>query len=128
MYQASVENRGDSRYYATTPNSSLVLDTNGQGPNPIDTMLASLAACVAHHILYWLRDRNINNPGFTVAASGELSEDRLRLSAISVVAGIGHIARDSEQRRELMEYIQRCPIYGTLSIGCPTNFSFTERL
>jgi hypothetical protein len=42
MYKAFIENRGDSRHYAVTRHSSFVLDTEGNGANPIDALLAAL--------------------------------------------------------------------------------------
>lgn len=124
MNQAIVENRGESKYYATTNDYAFVMDTRGQGANPIDTLLASLAACVAHHVIYGLRDAAIENSGFSVRASAELTEDRQRLAAISVVTDMKQIAIDEAQCEVLASYAQRCPIYNTLKAGCPISLAW----
>jgi uncharacterized OsmC-like protein len=124
LFQASVENRGDHGYHATTQDARMVLATDGSGGHPIDVLLASLSACIAHHIVVWLRDRNLDNPGFGVSASGTLTEDRRLLSGISVTSDIARVADDAVKRKELLEYVGRCPVYRTLSAGCPITFSW----
>ena len=57
MFKASIENKGNSECYATTRHSSFVLDTEGNGAHPIDTLLASLCGCMGHYV----RDYMVNH-------------------------------------------------------------------
>lgn len=126
MFHALITNSGDSRYHATTRDSSFVLDTKGNGANPIDALLASLAACVGHHIIYWMRDRAIVNPGFTISATGELADDHLRFSVIALIADLRAVDRAETEYGEILAYVQRCPIFGTLSSACRIEFSLAD--
>jgi uncharacterized OsmC-like protein len=52
MYTAMTDNHGDSRHYATTKDHTFVIDTEGKGANPVETLLAGLCGCLGH----WIRD------------------------------------------------------------------------
>src|SRR5512143_27905 len=65
MYKASIENKGDSKYYVTTRHAGFVLDTEGNGANPIDTLLASLCGCIGHYVRDYLVDQQIAHSGFS---------------------------------------------------------------
>ncbi|MBI5163093.1 MAG: OsmC family protein [Magnetospirillum sp.] len=126
MFRATVENHGDSRYVATTGTSAFVIDTQGRGPHPLEALLASQAACIAHHVVAWLRDQGMDNPGFTIAASAELNGDKSRIGAMAITAGLDRLVPDAVQRAQLHAFVQRCPIYRTLSDACPVTLSFQE--
>jgi uncharacterized OsmC-like protein len=125
-FMASVENRGDSLFHATTQDATFKLDTNGQAAHPIDALMGCLSACIAHHVLLWLRDSAMGNPGFTVSASGTLTPERLRFLSISVTVDVSWIPDDPTLRKGLLEYIKRCPVYNTLNIGCPIDLAFAK--
>lgn len=126
MFQATVENHGESRYFATTGTSAFVIDTEGRGPHPMETLLASQAACIAHHVVIWLHDQGMDNPGFSISASAELNGDKSRIGAVAITASLGGLAPDPAQRARLHDFVQRCPIYRTLSDACPVTLSLQE--
>lgn len=123
-FQAIVENRGGAQYFATTRDASFTLSTDGNGVFPIDCLLASLAGCIGRHTVAWLVDKEMANPGFTVSATGVLADDRRRLSSISITIDLEKIPNDADQRAELLEFVQECPIYSTLRVGCKIGISF----
>jgi uncharacterized OsmC-like protein len=123
MFQATVENRGDSCYLVTAASSQFVIGPEGQGMHPLEALLASQAACIAHHVVIWLRDHGQDNSGFSVSASGELSTDKSRIDAVTISARLGRLVPDPEQRAQLHDFVQRCPIYRTLSEACSVTLS-----
>jgi uncharacterized OsmC-like protein len=125
-FMASVENRGDSLFHATTRDAKFKLDTNGQAAHPIDGLMACLSACIAHHVLLWLHDQGIGNPGFTVSASGTLTDERLRFQSIAVAVDVSWLPKDPALHKGLVEYIHRCPVYNTLNGGCPIDLTFSK--
>lgn len=128
-FHGSVENRGDSRFYARTRDASFVLDAGGHTAHPIDAFMACLSASVGHHILRWLQDRNIGNPGFKVSASANLTDDpeHPRLWAISIVADTSRIAMDSAAQREAEQYVDRCPLFRTIGVGSSITLSMNAK-
>ncbi len=117
-YSAAVENRGDSTYVATTRQGTFVMSTGGRGPNPVDTLLASLAACVGHYVHDYLRDQQLANGGFTVNASATSTSDGARLAVIEVTIDIKGAALDVRQREELLLAAEHCKVHNTLKAGC----------
>jgi len=118
MYRASIENRGDSRYHVTTRNGSFVLDTEGGGPNPVDTLVAALCGCIGHYVRDYLRERGVPCDRFTVAGEAANAPDKTRLSRIDVRIDLGR-ALDEPQRTELLAYVERCKVHNTLKAACP---------
>lgn len=114
MYSAMIENNGDSKYYATTKDYSFVIDSEGEGANPIDTLLASLCGCIGHQAREFMREQQIACNGFTVRAEAGLTKDKVRLSDISVFLDMKNIKLDKRQRTELLRYVERCKIHNTL--------------
>lgn len=119
MYRASVENRGDTQYHATTRHSTFVLDTAGQGANPVDTLLAGLCACVGHYVRDYLRDEGIPYRGFTVDAEATATPDQKKLAGITLWIDLGETELGQQKRAALLTFVERCKVHGTLREGCP---------
>lgn len=126
MYNASIENRGDSKYYATTKDYHFVMDTEGNGANPIDTLLASLCGCIGHQAREYLREQRISSHGFVVSAEAGLTNDKTRLSDISLSIDMKDTQLDSGQRAGLLKYVERCKIHNTLKAGCSIKMVLSE--
>jgi uncharacterized OsmC-like protein len=118
LYSAAVENRGDSTYLATTKHGSFVMSTGGRGVNPVDTLLASLCACVAHYARDFLRDRNIPADALTVSASATATPDGGRLAEIDARIEVKGATLDDRQRQDLLRAAERCKVHNTLKAGC----------
>ena len=117
-YSASVENKGDSTYQATTRHSSFLMGTAGRGANPIDTFLASLCACLGHYARDYLRDQQTAADGFTVKAGATATPDGMRLAEIDVQIVVAGARLDERQRAELAATADRCKIHNTLKACC----------
>jgi uncharacterized OsmC-like protein len=115
MYQASIENKGDSKYYAATRHSSFVLDTEGNGANPIDTLLASLCGCVGHYVRDYLVERRIAHGGFSVNAEAGNASDNASLGGIRINIDLKEVKLDQRQVSELMDFVGNCKVHKILS-------------
>jgi uncharacterized OsmC-like protein len=119
MYRASIENRGDTQYHATTKDSAFVLDTAGHGANPVDALLASLGACVGHYLRDYLRNEGIAYRGFTVDAEATATADQKKLARITLWIDLRDTEIGEQQRAALLAFVERCKIHGTVREGCP---------
>lgn len=117
-YGAAVENRGDSTYLATTRHGSFVMSTDGRGVNPVDTLLASLSACIAHYSRDFLRDHDVAAEALTVHASATPTPDGGRLAEIDVRIEVMGAVLNAEQRRDLLRATEHCKVHNTLKAGC----------
>ncbi len=122
-YSAAVENRGDSTYVATTRHGTFVMSTGGRGPNPVDTLLASLSACIGHYVHDFLRDRKLENDGFTVDANATSTPDGARLGSIEVTIGVNGVVLDDHLRQEILLAAEHCKVHNTLKTGCDIRLS-----
>jgi uncharacterized OsmC-like protein len=121
MYRASIENRGDSKHYVTTRHATFVMDTEGQGSNPIDTLLASLCGCIGHRARDYMREQGIASLGFTVTAEADLAKDKTRLGDISLLMDMKGTQLNQQQRSELLKYVERCKIHNSLKSNSSIN-------
>ena len=115
MFKASVENRGDTKSYATTRHASFVLDTNGNGANPVDTLLASLCSCMGHYVRDYLIDQQIKQSGFSIGAEAGVAKETASLAEIRVRIDLGEVALNERQRGELLEFVENCKVHKILS-------------
>lgn len=118
MYSASIENRGDSTYHATTRHSTFVMAIDGHGANPVDAMLASLCACIGHYARDYLREERISASRFTVKAEAQGTPDGMRLAEIAIRIDVEGAHLDEARRGELARTAERCKIHNTLEAGC----------
>jgi len=112
MYQAKIASTGDRKYHATTSDSHL--DIGLGGPNPVDTCLASLCACLGHYVGDFLRKEKIGFTEYTVGAESELTEDKTRLADIHIAVEVKDASLDEPRKADLMNYITKCYIFQTL--------------
>ncbi len=117
MYKASIENRGDSKYHATTRHSSFVLDTGGEGANPIDTLLASLCGCVGHYVRDYMLDHQIGHRGFSIDAEAGVTPDKAGLAVISVCIDLNEVTLDDRQAAEMLKFVENCKVHKILKIN-----------
>ncbi len=111
MYKAIVENKGDTKYYATTRHSGFALDTEGKESNPIDALLASLCACMGHYVRDYLADQQIPHNGFSLEAEAGVTPDKARLAPINVHIKVNEENLDDRQISGLLKSIEVCKIY-----------------
>ncbi len=117
-YAAAVENRGDSTYLATTRHGSFVMSTAGRAANPVDTLLASLCACVAHYAGDFLREERVAADGLHVSADATGTPDGRSLARIDVRVEVRGASLDGRQRAALLGVAERCKVHNTLRAGC----------
>ncbi len=127
MYAATVENRGDARYHATSKGYGFVLGPEGQGANPGDTLLVALCGCIGHYVRQFLRERRIAFDGFSLDARAESTADASRLVRIDVRIDLGSLQFDERQGAELLAYAERCKIYNTLKAACAVEVALGGR-
>jgi len=118
MYQASAENWGDTRFIATTRHSCFVMDTQGKGANPVDTLLAALCSCMGHHVREYFVAKGSPRAAFLVSAGSDTAREAPKLSGISVQIGVSPIRLSPPEQAELLAEVQKCKVYGTLRQAC----------
>lgn len=114
MFSASIKNEGDSKYHVVTKNYTFDISTDSQGAHPIETVLAGLCGCMGHFTRDYLQTEDITGGEFSVTAESDILEDGPRLSAITITINIKDIALDDGQKKDLLQFIRRCPVYNTL--------------
>jgi len=117
MYKASIENRGDSRSYAKTRHGEFVMDTDGNGANPVDTLLASLCGCLGHYVRDYLIKHQISHGEFTINSDANVTPDKSRLDKINVLINLKDAALSDQQSGELLSFLDNCKIHKILKIN-----------
>jgi uncharacterized OsmC-like protein len=110
MYKASIENRGDTRCFANTRHASFVLDTNGNGANPVDTLLASLCGCLSHYVRDYLVEHQISYDEFSINSEADATPDKAQLDKINVLIKLKDIELNEQQSEELLKFLGNCKV------------------
>jgi uncharacterized OsmC-like protein len=127
MYAVTIENRGDTRYRATSRGYEFVLGPQGAGANPGDALLAGLCACVGHYVRQFLQERGIASDGFRIAAEAESTTDQSRLARIDVWIDLGGMSLPEAGRKLLLAAAERCKLHNTLKAACPVTIAIGKR-
>jgi len=115
MYKVEIENRGDYRFDVRSKDYQFVVDTNGKGITPPDTLLASLGSCVGVYIRKYFESAKIAVPHFKVFVEGDLGKEAPYLfRAISVKIDMEGAPLDERRKTALLNFIKNCPIHNTL--------------
>lgn len=117
MYKASIENRGDSRSYAATRHADFVMDTEGNGANPVDTLLASLCGCLGHYVRDYLINHRISYGEFTVSSEAKSTPDKSQLETINVLINLKDVVLTNQQSSELLGFLDNCKVHKILKIS-----------
>lgn len=125
MYKAFTENKGDSKHYATTRHSNFVLDTEGKGANPIDTLLASLCGCMGHFVRDYMVAHQITHNGFIIETEADMTAYKT-LGKISVRVDLKDIKLNDTQMEELLKFMENCPVHKILKINPGVNISLIK--
>lgn len=118
MNRATIENKGDSRFFAATKDYSFVLDTEGRGANPLDALLASLCACVGHMTREYLKKNGIEHTGFRVEAESQMTDDLARIADIRLDLDLSGTELDAAGKSALLSSVNACKIRQTLKNAC----------
>jgi uncharacterized OsmC-like protein len=127
MYAVTMENRGDTRYHATSRGYEFVVGPQGVGANPGDTLLAGLCACVGHYVRQFLQERKLVSHGFKIEAQAESTPDESRLASIAVWVDLRDVGLDETARGQLLASAQRCKLHNTLKAACPVTITLGKR-
>lgn len=123
MYTASVENKGASRFVATTKDGEFVMGQGGVGA--IDAMLASLCGCVGFHVRDRLMEKKIAFSSFTIMADGGKSADGSFINRIAMTLHVESRALTAAEKEDLLAQAKTCPIYNTLAKVAEIAFSLS---
>lgn len=118
-YQAKVVSKGDLRYAATTQKGAFAMAADGSASGAIDTLLASLCACLAHYTGDFLQQEGAPFSQYEISAESELAEGGRRLGPIRTAVELEGGALSDAQKAALSEYVTRCPIHGSLKANSP---------
>jgi len=113
MYTVVVENNGSQHYRATSRGYEFLMGQGGA--NPVETLLAGLSACVAHHVLSRLIARQIAFAALVVKADAELEEDGLAIARVGLCIDLRDAAMTTAERDDLAAQARLCPLYNTLA-------------
>lgn len=125
MYKAFIENKGDSKNYATTRHYSFVLDTKGEGANPIDTLLASLCGCLGHYVRDYMVNHQIAYHGFSIEAEAGAIPDKAHLAGINVHIDLKEVKLNGQHATEMVKFLDICPVHKILKENPGVTISLT---
>jgi uncharacterized OsmC-like protein len=114
MYQATITGQGDQKYHAATRQGRFELSSDGSAPGAIEALLASLCACLAHHLGDHLTTEKISFTQFSITGECALAADHSRVGDIDVVISIDDCVLDAVAKAAAISAVQRCCIHNTL--------------
>lgn len=123
MYHASVENYGDLKFQAATKNYNFSMAVNGEGANPVETLLAGLCGCIGHYVRDFLSERKLFCPAFAIKAEGRQTEDKSRLSEIDLWLDLKNVRLEKREEADLLKYVEKCKLHNTLKGACKINLT-----
>jgi uncharacterized OsmC-like protein len=121
MYRAKVENWGESSFQAEIGEHGFMMDVEGRGIGPVEALLASLCACVGHHVRNFLRQKVAEPVRFTIQASADSTADGSRLGDIDLRIELEPNRLDPHLNDALLAVAGKCKIHNTLKANSTIN-------
>lgn len=119
MYQVEIKHNQDMAFTARAGESEFVIDAQGKGLTPLDTLLAGLGSCIGVYIRKYAEGSKLNLTNFKINVSAELSSPSpVSFRQISVAIDLSACRLDERRQRALLEFIKNCPAHNTLK-GSP---------
>lgn len=127
MYSATVDNTGTSKHFVTTRFGNFTIDTEGNGINPIDSVMAGLSGCIAHEVRDAMLHRQIKYTSFQVRAEADLLADKSRLKSISVTIDLQDTQLGGpEDAAAIITAAEGCKVRRTLHEVAPVSLSLVQ--
>jgi len=118
MYSVEVTSRGETQFQAKSKDSEFIIDTGGQGMQPLDTLLASLGACIGVYLRYYGAKNSVKLNDFTVKVEADLGKDKpLHFKAITATVQVRNTDLDAKTRDSIVQFIKSCPVHNTLKMN-----------
>jgi len=115
MYEVEVVNKGKSAFYVRSKDCEFVIDVNGNGITPPDTLLASLGSCIGVYVRKYAEGAKLRLEKFKIKVSAEFSkEPPARFKVINVSIDLIDADLDERRKKALLEFIKNCPVHNTL--------------
>ena len=115
MYSVQIENNGSSVMKVKSKEYEFLIDTEGHGVTPPDTLLASLASCIGVYIRKYADGMKISIPGFKINISAELEKEKpVCFKVIKASIALSGIELDDKKKESLLRFIKNCPVHNTL--------------
>jgi uncharacterized OsmC-like protein len=124
MYTATLENKGDSKYFVTSKEYKFIIDTEGNGISPLDTLVASLGACVGVYIRYYAAKNTLPFKEFTIKVDAEPVDKPVRLAKINVTVIPKDGTLDEATKEKLLKFVKNCPVHNTLKNNPEIDINF----
>jgi uncharacterized OsmC-like protein len=115
-FEASVRNH---KFRIDLPLSSRGSDT---GPTPPELFIASLASCVGMYLVFYCEKTKLDPAGIKIEADYEKTADRIE--KISVEFSLPS-AQSEKERKEAMEWAEKCLIHNTIQHKPEITITFT---
>jgi uncharacterized OsmC-like protein len=115
MYHVEINNRGDTTFQVKSKDYEFVVDTQGKGVTPPDTLLASLGTCIGVYLRKYTEGSKIDLKGFNVTVDAEFSEEApICFREIAVNLDLQGVRLDETKKKALLNFIRNCPVHNTL--------------
>jgi uncharacterized OsmC-like protein len=113
MYSAVVESNDGREYRAISNEYGFAMGQGGA--SPIDTLLAGLCACVAHHVYRRAVERKIVFSRIVLRATADLAADKLSLAYVALTLEFEDGAPTDDDKADIARQAVFCPLYNTLA-------------
>ena len=115
MYKAEVTHNQDLAFTVKVGEGKFVIDANGKGVTPLDTLLAGLGSCIGVYIRKYAQGAKIELENFQVNVSAELSgQPSFSFKNINVDVDLKNCSLDERRKEALLRFIKNCPAHNTL--------------
>ena len=115
MYAVEITSRAGYRFDVKSKDYEFVVDINGGGITPPDTLLASLGSCMGVYLRKYIDGAHLPVGEFAITVKADLtSEAPHRFKSIRVTIDMKGAILDERLKNALLKFIENCPIHNTL--------------
>ena len=126
MYKVQVTHNQNLAFTVKANESQFIIDAEGNGLTPLNTLLAGLGSCIGVYICKYAQGAKLNLKNFKINVSAQLSsESPFSFRKISVDIDLNNPGLDERRQKALLEFIKHCPAHNTLKGNPEIEFMLT---
>lgn len=115
MYKVEITHNRDFVFTVKANESEFIIDAQGQGLTPLDTLLAGLGSCIGVYIRKYAQGSKLELENFKINVSAQLSsQPPFSFKQIDVQIDLKDSGIDERRQKALLEFIKHCPAHNTL--------------
>lgn len=116
MYRVEISNEGAYKFNVKSKDYEFIIDVNGKGATPPDTLLASIGSCIGVYLRKYADGAKLPLRDFMISVEADFGKEApYYFRQINVAIDLKGLELDDHRKSAILRFIKNCPVHNTLT-------------